>query len=53
MDAYRDAHPIYSRMILRMLASVNGFEGDHEQAALVELPMLELRGAGTAVGAPG
>lgn len=43
MDAYRDAHPIYSRIILRMLASVNSFEGDAEQAVLRELPMLELR----------
>lgn len=45
MDAYRDAHPIYSRMILRMLVSVNGFEGDPEQVVLEELPMLELRPA--------
>ena len=45
MHAYRDAHPIYSRMILRMLAGVNGFEGDPEQAVLQELPMLELRRA--------
>ncbi len=43
MDAYRDAHPRYSRMILRMLARVNGFDGDAEQAVLRELPMLRLR----------
>jgi deazaflavin-dependent oxidoreductase (nitroreductase family) len=43
MDAYREAHPLYSRMILRMLARVNGFEGDAEQAVLRELPMLRVR----------
>jgi deazaflavin-dependent oxidoreductase (nitroreductase family) len=42
MDAYREAHPIYSRVILRMLASVNDLEGDREQAVLRELPMLRL-----------
>ena len=45
MDAYREAHPIYSRLILRMLVSVNGFEGDPEQAVLRELPFLELSAA--------
>jgi deazaflavin-dependent oxidoreductase (nitroreductase family) len=43
MDAYSDAHPRYSRLILRMLARVNGFEGDPEEAVLRELPMLGLR----------
>ena len=43
LEAYREAHPIYSRMILRMVASVNGLEGDPEQAVLRELPVLELR----------
>jgi hypothetical protein len=43
MDAYREAHPRYSRVILRMLARVNGFEGDAQQAVLRELPMLRLR----------
>ena len=47
MDAYRDAHPIYSRIILRMLVSVNGLEGDPEQAVLRELPMLGLRRVGS------
>jgi len=47
MDAYREAHPIYSRIILRMLVRVNGLEGDPEQAVLRELPMLELRRVGT------
>ena len=45
MEAYREAHPIYSRVILRMLASVNDLEGDPEQAVLRELPVLELRRA--------
>jgi len=43
MDAYRDAHPIYSRIVLRMIVRVNGLEGDPEQAVLRELPMLRLR----------
>ena len=42
LDAYAEAHPRYSRMILRMLARVNGFEGDAEGAVLRELPMLRL-----------
>jgi deazaflavin-dependent oxidoreductase (nitroreductase family) len=46
MDAYREAHPIYSRIILRMLVRVNGLEGDPEQAVQRELPMLRLRRAG-------
>ena len=47
MDAYREAHPIYSRIILRMLVSVNGLQGDPEQAVLRELPMLGLRRVGS------
>jgi deazaflavin-dependent oxidoreductase (nitroreductase family) len=47
MDAYREAHPIYSRMILRMLVRVNGLEGDPEQAVLRELPMLGLGRVGS------
>jgi deazaflavin-dependent oxidoreductase (nitroreductase family) len=43
INAYREAHPLYSRMILRMLVRVNGFEGDSEEAVLRELPMLGLR----------
>jgi deazaflavin-dependent oxidoreductase (nitroreductase family) len=47
IKAYREAHPFYSRMILRMLARVNGFEGDPEEAVTRELPMLGLRGVGS------
>jgi deazaflavin-dependent oxidoreductase (nitroreductase family) len=47
MDAYRQAHPIYSRIILWMLRRVNGFEGDLEQAVVRELPMLGLRRVGS------
>jgi deazaflavin-dependent oxidoreductase (nitroreductase family) len=47
MNAYREAHPLYSRMILRMLVSVNGFEGNPEEAVLRELPMLGLRRVGS------
>jgi deazaflavin-dependent oxidoreductase (nitroreductase family) len=43
LDSYREAHPMYSRIILRMLVSVNGLEGDPEQAVLSEVPMLGLR----------
>jgi deazaflavin-dependent oxidoreductase (nitroreductase family) len=43
MNAYRDAHPFYSRMILSMLARVNRLEGAPEEAALRELPVLGLR----------
>ncbi|MGH2951011.1 MAG: nitroreductase family deazaflavin-dependent oxidoreductase [Solirubrobacterales bacterium] len=42
-DSFRDAHPIYSRMILRIIARLNGFEGDPAEAALQNLPMLGLR----------
>jgi deazaflavin-dependent oxidoreductase (nitroreductase family) len=50
INAYREAHPLYSRVILRMLVRVNRFEGDSEQALLRELPMLGLRRADPAVG---
>jgi deazaflavin-dependent oxidoreductase (nitroreductase family) len=43
MDVYRQAHPIYSRMILRMLVRVNGLQGDPQEAVLREIPMLGLR----------
>jgi deazaflavin-dependent oxidoreductase (nitroreductase family) len=43
MDAYREAHPIYSRMIVRMLVRVNGLQGDPQEAVLREIPMLRLR----------
>jgi deazaflavin-dependent oxidoreductase (nitroreductase family) len=47
MDAYRTAHPLYSRIILRMLVRVNRLEGDPEQAVLREIPMLALRRVGS------
>jgi deazaflavin-dependent oxidoreductase (nitroreductase family) len=46
-QVFRDAHPIYSRMILRMLARLNGLEGDPAEAAVRNLPMLGLRGVGS------
>jgi deazaflavin-dependent oxidoreductase (nitroreductase family) len=46
IEAYREAHPLYSRMILRMLTRVNRFEGDPEEAVARELPMLALRSGG-------
>jgi len=42
-DTFRVAHPIYSRMILRVIARLNGFEGDPGEAAVQNLPMLGLR----------
>jgi deazaflavin-dependent oxidoreductase (nitroreductase family) len=45
INFYREAHPLYSRLILRMLIRVNRFEGDREEALLRELPMLALRRA--------
>jgi deazaflavin-dependent oxidoreductase (nitroreductase family) len=47
IKAYRESHPLYSRMILRMLVRVNGFEGVPEEAVVRELPMLGLRRAGS------
>jgi deazaflavin-dependent oxidoreductase (nitroreductase family) len=47
INAYREAHPLYSRIILRMLVRVNGFEGNPEEAVLRELPMLGLRRVGS------
>jgi deazaflavin-dependent oxidoreductase (nitroreductase family) len=47
INAYREAHPLYSRLILRMLVRVNRFEGDPEEAVVRELPMLGLRRAGS------
>jgi deazaflavin-dependent oxidoreductase (nitroreductase family) len=46
-DAFRDAVPVYSRMILRMIVRLNGFEGDPAGAAMRNLPMLGLRRVGT------
>jgi deazaflavin-dependent oxidoreductase (nitroreductase family) len=42
-EAFHKAHPIYSRMILRMLARLNGLEGDPAEAVVRNLPMLALR----------
>jgi deazaflavin-dependent oxidoreductase (nitroreductase family) len=47
IKAYREAHPIYSGVILRMLVRVNEFEGDPEEAVVQELPMLGLRRVGS------
>jgi deazaflavin-dependent oxidoreductase (nitroreductase family) len=47
LEAFRAAHPIYSRMILRVLARLNGLEGDPGEAAVQNLPMLGLRRVGS------
>ena len=46
-EAFRDAHPIYSRIILRMLVRLNGLEGDPTEAVVRALPMLDLRRVGS------
>jgi deazaflavin-dependent oxidoreductase (nitroreductase family) len=46
MDAYRQAHPVYSGIILRMLVRVNRLKGDPREAVLREVPMLGLRRVG-------
>ena len=46
-ECFRDAHPIYSRMVLRMLARLNGFEGDRYEAVVRNLPMLGLHRVGS------
>jgi deazaflavin-dependent oxidoreductase (nitroreductase family) len=46
-EDFREAHSIYSRMILRMLARLNGLEGDPGEAAVRNLPMLGLRRVGS------
>ena len=46
LNAYREAHPFYSRVILRMLVRMNGLEGDPEEGVVRELPMLGLRRLG-------
>ncbi len=40
--AYRREHPLYSRVILRMLVSVHGLEGDPAEAVARAIPMLAL-----------
>ena len=47
INAYREAHPFYSRLTLRMLVRVNGFEGDPVEAVVREVPMLRLRRVGS------
>jgi deazaflavin-dependent oxidoreductase (nitroreductase family) len=46
-EAFRDAYPIYSRMILRRLARLNKLEGDPYEAVARNLPMLGLRRVGS------
>jgi deazaflavin-dependent oxidoreductase (nitroreductase family) len=47
-EAFREDHPIYSRIILRTLVRLNGLEGDDPgEAAVRALPMLSLRRAGS------
>ncbi len=46
-EAFRETHPIYSRMIVRRLARLNRLEGDPEEAVLRNLPMLGLRRVGS------
>jgi len=47
-EAFRAAHPIYSRMILRTLVRLNALEGDDPgDAAVRALPMLSLRRVGS------
>jgi deazaflavin-dependent oxidoreductase (nitroreductase family) len=50
INFYRETHPLYSRLILRMVARVNHFEDDREDALLRELPMLGLRRASASPG---
>jgi len=47
LEAFRAAHPIYSRMILRTLARLNGLEGDALTWTAGDLPMLGLRRVGS------
>jgi deazaflavin-dependent oxidoreductase (nitroreductase family) len=39
---YRENHPLYSRLILRMLVSLHRLKGDPVEALVRELPMLAL-----------
>lgn len=43
MATYRDAYPIFSRIVLWLVVRVNRLKGDREQAVLREVPMLGLR----------
>ena len=42
-EAFRAAHTIYSRMVLRMLVRLNGLAGDPWEAVVQNLPMLSFR----------
>ena len=46
-QAFRHAHPVYSRIILRTLVRLNGLEGDPAEAVVRALPMLSLRRVGS------
>jgi deazaflavin-dependent oxidoreductase (nitroreductase family) len=46
-EAFRAAHPIYSRIIVPRLAGLNRLEGDPEEAVLRNLPLLGLRRVGS------
>jgi deazaflavin-dependent oxidoreductase (nitroreductase family) len=39
---YLDDHPIYGRLILRMLVAIHGLEGDPADAVATEIPMVAL-----------
>jgi deazaflavin-dependent oxidoreductase (nitroreductase family) len=49
ISAYRQEHPVYSRLILRMLVTLHGLEGDPADAVARELPMLALHRPASAV----
>ena len=51
ISSYRRSHPIYSRLILRMLVRIHGFEGDPEEAVTRSLPVLSLSPADNGSGA--
>jgi deazaflavin-dependent oxidoreductase (nitroreductase family) len=46
-EAFRHAHPVYSRIILGTLVRLNGLEGDPAEAVVRALPMLSLRRVGS------
>jgi deazaflavin-dependent oxidoreductase (nitroreductase family) len=49
ISTYRGQHPVYSRLILRMLVTLHGLEGDPAAAVARELPMLALHPPASAV----
>jgi deazaflavin-dependent oxidoreductase (nitroreductase family) len=46
LEAFRASHPVYSRMIYRMLGRLNRLEGDPMTWRAPDLPMLGLRRVG-------